>query len=49
MAAKLAEVLADRTLILNAAELGPKLVEEKFSIHRAVTRLTDAYLALIDR
>jgi len=49
MAAKLAGVLADRALMENAAILGPRLVEEKFSIHRAVKRLTEEYEALIGR
>ena len=49
MAEELARVLADRTLLENAAVFGPRLVEEKFSIQRAVGRLTDAYLSLAGR
>lgn len=46
MAATLARVLADRTLAENAAAAGPKLVEERFSLRRAVERLTETYRAL---
>jgi GalNAc-alpha-(1->4)-GalNAc-alpha-(1->3)-diNAcBac-PP-undecaprenol alpha-1,4-N-acetyl-D-galactosaminyltransferase len=49
MAATLAGALASRVLLENAAALGPKLVEEKFSIQRAVERLTDAYLSMTGR
>jgi glycosyltransferase involved in cell wall biosynthesis len=49
MGEKLARALGDRALLENAAAIGPRLVEEKFSIRRAVGRLTDAYLALAGR
>ncbi len=49
MAETLAGVLADRALIENALAAGPRLIQEKFSLSRAVDRLTSDYASLVDR
>ena len=49
MADTLVRVLADRSLLENAARFGPKLVEERFSLSRAVERLTAVYRSLLVR
>jgi glycosyltransferase involved in cell wall biosynthesis len=49
MAETLAGVLADRALIESAHVSGPRLVEEKFSLSKAVDRLVSDYAALADR
>jgi glycosyltransferase involved in cell wall biosynthesis len=49
MAETLARVLTDRSLLENAARLGPRLVEEKFSLRRGVERLTAVYRTLAAR
>jgi glycosyltransferase involved in cell wall biosynthesis len=46
MAATLSRALLDRALLESAAAAGPKLVEERFSLKRAVKELSDVYRAL---
>jgi glycosyltransferase involved in cell wall biosynthesis len=49
MAEILAGALADRALMESTLVAGPRLVEEKFSLTRAVIRLTAEYAALVAR
>ena len=49
MAVTLSRVMTDRALLHNAAAAGPKLVEERFSLSRAVDRITEVYRSLVRR